>query len=65
MDDSIGVSVPAIGNESACLVCPRKIDLTGSSTGWHRAELIDSALRHFNEWWLVGQHIPGIGCRPG
>ena len=31
-----------------------KIDLTGSSTGWHRAELIDSALRHFNEWWLVG-----------
>lgn len=31
-----------------------KIDLTGSSTGWHRAELIDSAIRHFNEWWLLG-----------
>jgi hypothetical protein len=31
-----------------------RIDLTGSSTGWHRAELITSALKHFSEWWLVG-----------
>ncbi|MCX7727668.1 MAG: O-antigen ligase family protein, partial [Chitinispirillaceae bacterium] len=31
-----------------------KIDLTGSSTGWHRAELINSALIHLQEWWLVG-----------
>jgi len=31
-----------------------KIDLTGSSTGWHRAALIDSALRYLDEWWFAG-----------
>jgi hypothetical protein len=31
-----------------------RIDLTGGSTGWHRAELIDTAIRHLNEWWLWG-----------
>lgn len=31
-----------------------RIDLAGGSTGWHRAELISTALRHLNEWWLVG-----------
>ena len=28
-------------------------DLTGGS-GWYRSELIDSAIRHFDEWWLIG-----------
>lgn len=31
-----------------------RIDLTGSSTGWHRAALITSWLQHFNEWWQIG-----------
>jgi hypothetical protein len=31
-----------------------RIDLTGGSTGWHRARLIESALEHFSEWWLAG-----------
>jgi hypothetical protein len=31
-----------------------RIDLTGSSTGWHRAELITAALKHLEEWWLSG-----------
>ncbi len=31
-----------------------RIDLTGSSTGWHRARLIESAFQHLNEWWLIG-----------
>lgn len=31
-----------------------RIDLTGSSTGWHRARLIQSAIEHLPEWWLVG-----------
>ena len=22
--------------------------------GWHRSELIDTAIRHFHEWWLLG-----------
>ena len=31
-----------------------RIDLTGSSTGWHRAFLIEAALAHLSEWWLAG-----------
>jgi hypothetical protein len=31
-----------------------KIDLTGSSTGWHRAQLLRQAFAHFDEWWLIG-----------
>lgn len=30
------------------------IDLTGSSTSWHRAALIGAAIEHFSEWWLAG-----------
>jgi len=29
-------------------------NLTGSSAGWHRARLIESAFSHINEWWLAG-----------
>lgn len=31
-----------------------KFDLTGSSTGWHRARLIEAAIEHLSEWWLFG-----------
>lgn len=31
-----------------------RIDLAGGSTGWHRAALIESALKHLDEWWLGG-----------
>jgi hypothetical protein len=31
-----------------------RIDITGGSTGWHRARLIQSAFEHLHEWWLVG-----------
>ena len=31
-----------------------RADIIGGSTGWHRAALIDSAIRHLNEWWLIG-----------
>ena len=31
-----------------------KIDLTGSSTGWHRAAIIDAAIVYWDEWWLTG-----------
>ncbi|MFZ2446296.1 MAG: hypothetical protein WAW37_08060 [Syntrophobacteraceae bacterium] len=31
-----------------------RIDFTGGSTGWHRAELIKSASQHIGEWWLWG-----------
>jgi hypothetical protein len=31
-----------------------RVDLTGSSTSWHRAQLIDAAISHIGEWWLTG-----------
>lgn len=31
-----------------------RIDLTGSSTGDHRAALIEAAIAHLDEWWLAG-----------
>jgi hypothetical protein len=30
------------------------IDLTGGSTSWYRAALIESFLAHFHEWWAFG-----------
>ena len=30
------------------------IDLTGGSSGYHRAELVDQFIRHFWDWWLMG-----------
>ena len=34
-----------------------RIDMTGSSTSWHRAELINAAVSHLSEWWLVGTDV--------
>jgi len=36
-------------------------------SGWHRAKLIDLAIEHFNEWWLMGYGgvDPGWGSRLG
>ena len=31
-----------------------RIDVTGSSASWHRFHLMDAAVRHFSEWWLLG-----------
>jgi hypothetical protein len=31
-----------------------RIDLTGSSSSYHRAELIDQFVNHFGNWWLCG-----------
>jgi hypothetical protein len=30
------------------------MDLTGTSSSWHRVELIDAAIRHLGEWWIAG-----------
>jgi hypothetical protein len=34
-----------------------RIDLTGGSTGYYRARLIQSAFEHIDEWWLFGTDI--------
>jgi hypothetical protein len=31
-----------------------RVDLTGASSGYHRAELVEQFVRHFSDWWLVG-----------
>ena len=32
----------------------KRIDISGGSTGWHRARLIESAFNHLGDWWLFG-----------
>lgn len=36
-----------------------KIDLTGSSTGWHRSRLIQVAIENISDWWLFGTDYTG------
>lgn len=31
-----------------------RIDLTGSSSAYHRYQLVDNFVRHFGDWWLIG-----------
>jgi hypothetical protein len=31
-----------------------RIDITGGSTGWHRARLIDAAIDHLSNWFFIG-----------
>jgi hypothetical protein len=32
----------------------RMSGMLGMGSGWYRSALIDAAIRHFNEWWLIG-----------
>jgi hypothetical protein len=36
-----------------------RIDLTGASSGYHRAMLVDNFIRHFSDWWLIGTNKNG------
>lgn len=36
-----------------------RVSAVGGSTGYHRFVLIDGAIRHFHEWWLVGSTWTG------
>jgi len=31
-----------------------RLDLTGSSSSYHRFMLVDNCMRHFTDWWLLG-----------
>jgi len=37
-----------------------RIDLTGSSSGDQRYQLVDMTIRHFSDWWLIGFKHPGL-----
>lgn len=30
------------------------VDVVSASSGWHRAELVDTFVKHFGNWWLLG-----------
>jgi hypothetical protein len=31
-----------------------RVNLVAGNSGYHRAELIDTFIRHFSDWWLIG-----------
>jgi hypothetical protein len=31
-----------------------RVDVIGSSSGYHRYYLVDNCIRHFSDWWLLG-----------
>ena len=47
------LSLALVMNAPVWYLFNRLSSITGG-TGWHRAYLIDMAIRHFNEWWLFG-----------
>ena len=36
-----------------------RIDLAGGSSSYHRYQLVDSCIRHFSDWWLIGVKTTG------
>lgn len=36
-----------------------RANILSGSTGWHRSQLIDLAIRNFSEWWLLGTQDVG------
>jgi hypothetical protein len=36
-----------------------RINFVGGNSGYHRYELVNDAITHFGEWWLVGTKNPG------
>lgn len=50
------VGLDAVMNAPAYYIIAR-IDLTGSSTSWHRAALIEAAITHLSEWWFAGTDV--------
>ena len=34
-----------------------RVNVVGGSTGWHRYYLIDQAIEHIGEWWLIGSNL--------
>jgi hypothetical protein len=47
------VSLELVMEADVWWVIARLSNLVGG-TGWHRSFLIDQAIKHFDEWWLVG-----------
>lgn len=48
------IVIDLISNRPGYHAIVTRLDLTGSSTAYYRCLMIDTAIEHFNEWWLVG-----------
>jgi len=48
------IAVEIVSSRPAYYAILNRIDLTGSSTGWFRAELISQSIKHMGEWWFAG-----------
>lgn len=51
---AVGLIALYIGMNAPFYYLLAKIDLTGDSTGWHRAALIQGAIDHVGDWWIGG-----------
>lgn len=47
------VALAAVMNDPVYYIVAR-IDIGGGSTGWYRAMLMETAVNHLSEWWMVG-----------
>jgi hypothetical protein len=47
------LALDLVMNAPIWFLIQRLSDLTGGG-GWYRSALIDAAVRHFDEWWLIG-----------
>lgn len=47
------IGLAMVMNAPVWFIIDRLSELSGGD-GWYRSALIDSAVRHFNEWWLIG-----------
>jgi hypothetical protein len=52
------ISLQLIMKAPVWFLIDRLSDIIGG-TGWHRAELINQAIMHFNDWWLLGTNYTG------
>jgi hypothetical protein len=57
--------IDLISNRPGYHAIVTRLDLTGSSTAYYRCLLIDTAIAHFNEWWLIGTDFTAHWVQPG
>ena len=50
----VGILALAVVMNAPVYYLIARIDITGGSSGYHRAALIESAMNHLDEWWLAG-----------
>lgn len=48
------LALHAIMKAPVWFLIDRMSGILGMGSGWYRSALIDAAIRHFNEWWLMG-----------